>query len=106
MVCIGDLTNINPQRIDCTQYQDQINKLSDAIADKKHEKDLTFYEMHQTMSKFAKYHVHLCTGNAFVKIARQQYKTEAIGVSVRQPFSMLASELMQEIAPMILLKSE
>ena len=43
VVCIGHLTNINPQRIDRTQYQDQINKLLDAIADKKHEKDLTFY---------------------------------------------------------------
>eukprot|EP00957_Ditylum_brightwellii_P095671 7289284-Ditylum_brightwellii.AAC.1 len=71
VVCIGRLTNINPHRIDRTQYQDQINKLLDAIAKKKHEKDPTFYEMHQTMSEFAKYHVHLCTGNAFVKIAQQ-----------------------------------
>eukprot|EP00957_Ditylum_brightwellii_P067688 5137800-Ditylum_brightwellii.AAC.1 len=62
--------------------------------------------MHQTTSEYAKYHVHLRTGNVFVKIARQRYKTEAIGVFVRQPFSMLASELMQEIAPMISLKSE
>eukprot|EP00957_Ditylum_brightwellii_P102112 7783660-Ditylum_brightwellii.AAC.1 len=62
--------------------------------------------MHQMTSEFAKYHVHLCTGNAFVKIARQRYETEAIGVFVRQPFSILASELMQEIAPMILLKSK
>ena len=62
--------------------------------------------MHQTTSKYAKYHVHLHTGSAFVKIAQQRYKTEAIGVFVRQPFLMLASELMQEIAPMILFKSE
>ena len=34
VVCIGHLTNINPQRIDRTQYQDQINELLDAIADK------------------------------------------------------------------------
>eukprot|EP00957_Ditylum_brightwellii_P201360 15325282-Ditylum_brightwellii.AAC.1 len=69
VVCIGHLTNINPQRIDRTEYQDQINKLLDAIADKKHEKDLTFYKMHQTTSKFTRYHVHLRTGSAFVKIA-------------------------------------
>eukprot|EP00957_Ditylum_brightwellii_P028843 2179342-Ditylum_brightwellii.AAC.1 len=92
--------------MDHTQYQDQINKLLDAIADEKHEKDLTFYEMHQTISKFARYHVHLCTGSAFVKIAQHRYETEAIGVFVRQLFSMLALELMQEIASMILLKRE
>eukprot|EP00957_Ditylum_brightwellii_P135993 10370784-Ditylum_brightwellii.AAC.1 len=90
VVCIDHLTNINPQRIDCTQYQDQINGLLDAITDKKHEKDPTFYEMHQTTSKYAKYHVHLRTGSPFIKIAQQRYKTEAIGVFVRQPFSMLA----------------
>eukprot|EP00957_Ditylum_brightwellii_P090763 6911931-Ditylum_brightwellii.AAC.1 len=56
VVCIGHLTNINPQRVDHTQYQDQINELLDAIADEKHEKDLTFYKMHQMMSKFARYH--------------------------------------------------
>eukprot|EP00957_Ditylum_brightwellii_P064474 4893032-Ditylum_brightwellii.AAC.1 len=65
VVCIGHLTNINPQRIDCIQYQDQINELLDAIADEKHAKDPTFYEMHQMTSEFAKYHVHLRTGNAF-----------------------------------------
>ena len=43
MVCIGHLTNIDPQRIDRTQYQDQINELLDAIADKKNKKDPTFY---------------------------------------------------------------
>eukprot|EP00957_Ditylum_brightwellii_P003850 292339-Ditylum_brightwellii.AAC.1 len=64
-VCIGHLTNINPQRIDCTQYQDQINKILDAIVDEKREKDLTFYKMNQTMSEYAKYHVHLRTGSAF-----------------------------------------
>eukprot|EP00957_Ditylum_brightwellii_P031178 2362629-Ditylum_brightwellii.AAC.1 len=74
--------------------------------DEKHEKDPMFYKMHQTMSEYAKYHVHLHTGSAFVKITQQRYKTEVIGVFVRQLFSMLASELMQEIAPMILLKSE
>eukprot|EP00957_Ditylum_brightwellii_P005845 444687-Ditylum_brightwellii.AAC.1 len=62
--------------------------------------------MHQMTSKFTKYHVHLRTGNTFVKIAQQRYKTEAVGVLVRQPFSMLASELIQEIAPMISLKSK
>eukprot|EP00957_Ditylum_brightwellii_P201427 15325576-Ditylum_brightwellii.AAC.1 len=62
--------------------------------------------MHQTTNKYAKYHVHLCTGSAFVKVSRQRYKTEAIGVFVRQPFLMLALESMQEIAPMVLLKSE
>eukprot|EP00957_Ditylum_brightwellii_P138384 10547758-Ditylum_brightwellii.AAC.1 len=92
VVCIGYLTNINPQRIDFTQYQDQINELLDAIADRKHEKDLMFYEMHQTMSEYAKYHVHLRTGSAFVKIAQQRYRTEAIRGFVRQPFSMLALE--------------
>jgi hypothetical protein len=106
MVCIGHLTNINPQRIDCTQYQDQINKLLDAIAEEKHEKDPTFYKMHQTTSEYANYHVHLCTGSAFVKVAIQRYTREAIRVFVRQPFLMLAPELMQEIAPMILLKSK
>eukprot|EP00957_Ditylum_brightwellii_P167400 12744263-Ditylum_brightwellii.AAC.1 len=78
VVCIDHPTNINPQRIDGMQYQDQINKLLDAIADKKHDKDPTFYEMHHTTSEYAEYHVHLCTGTAFVKIARQKYKTEAI----------------------------
>ena len=106
VVCIGHLMNINPQRINCTQYQDQINKLLDAIADKKHEKDLTFYKMHQTTSEYAKYHVHPYTGSAFVMVARQKYKTEAIGVLARQPLLMLAIELMQEIAPIILIKSE
>eukprot|EP00957_Ditylum_brightwellii_P179510 13675500-Ditylum_brightwellii.AAC.1 len=56
VVCLGHLTNINPQRIDRTQYQDQINELLDAIADKKHEKDPTFYRMHQTTSEFARDH--------------------------------------------------
>eukprot|EP00957_Ditylum_brightwellii_P179055 13639595-Ditylum_brightwellii.AAC.1 len=65
--------------MDCTQYQDQINKLLDAIADKNHKKDPTFYKMHQTKSEFARYHVHLCPGSAFIKIARQRYETEAIG---------------------------
>eukprot|EP00957_Ditylum_brightwellii_P029301 2214814-Ditylum_brightwellii.AAC.1 len=106
LVCIGHLTNINPKRIDRSQYQDQINELLDAIADEKRKKDPMFYKMHQTMNKFAKYHVHLCTGNTFVKIVQQRYETEAIGVFVRQPFSMLVSELMQEIAPMISLKSK
>eukprot|EP00957_Ditylum_brightwellii_P121328 9252603-Ditylum_brightwellii.AAC.1 len=50
VVSIGHLTNINPQRIDRTQYQDQIDKLLDVIANEKHKKDLTFYKMHQTMS--------------------------------------------------------
>eukprot|EP00957_Ditylum_brightwellii_P195369 14885368-Ditylum_brightwellii.AAC.1 len=78
VVCIGHLTTINHQRIDCTQYQDQINELLDAIADKKHEKDLTFYEMHHTTSKYAKHHIHLRTSSAFVKVAQQRYETEAI----------------------------
>ena len=69
VVSIGLLTNVNPQRIDCTQYQDQINKLLDAIADKKHKKDPTFYKMHQATSKFARYHAHLHTSSAFIKIA-------------------------------------
>eukprot|EP00957_Ditylum_brightwellii_P130712 9971634-Ditylum_brightwellii.AAC.1 len=56
VVCIGHLTNINLQRIDRTQYQDQINELLDAITDEKHKKDPTFYKMHQTTSKFARYH--------------------------------------------------
>eukprot|EP00957_Ditylum_brightwellii_P119826 9142696-Ditylum_brightwellii.AAC.1 len=80
VVCIVHLTNINPQHIDRTQYQDQINKLLDEIADEKHNKDPTFHEMHHTTSEYAKYHVHLCTDTAFVKIARQKYETEAIGV--------------------------
>eukprot|EP00957_Ditylum_brightwellii_P102654 7823518-Ditylum_brightwellii.AAC.1 len=79
VVCIGHLTNINPQRIDCMQYQDQINKLLAAVADDKHDKGPNFYQMHHMASKSAKYHVHLCTGTAFVKIARQKYETEAIG---------------------------
>ena len=62
--------------------------------------------MHHATSKYAKHHIQLCTGTVFVKIARQKYKTEAIRVFVRQPFLMLASELMQEIAPLILLKSK
>eukprot|EP00957_Ditylum_brightwellii_P186462 14196668-Ditylum_brightwellii.AAC.1 len=62
--------------------------------------------MHHTTSEYAKYYVHLCTGNTFAKIARQRYETEASKVFVRQPFSMLASELTQEIAPMISLKSK
>eukprot|EP00957_Ditylum_brightwellii_P121317 9251746-Ditylum_brightwellii.AAC.1 len=62
--------------------------------------------MHHTTSEYAKYYVHLCTSTAFVKITRQKYKTEAIRVFLRQPFLLLASELMQEIAPMISLKSE
>eukprot|EP00957_Ditylum_brightwellii_P010378 784692-Ditylum_brightwellii.AAC.1 len=44
------------QWLQLNKYQDQINELLDAIADKKHVKDPTFYEMHQTTSKFAKYH--------------------------------------------------
>eukprot|EP00957_Ditylum_brightwellii_P002495 190899-Ditylum_brightwellii.AAC.1 len=55
-VCIGHLTNINPQGNNRTQCQDQINKLLDAIADEKHEKDMMFYKMHQTTSEYAKYH--------------------------------------------------
>eukprot|EP00957_Ditylum_brightwellii_P195611 14905050-Ditylum_brightwellii.AAC.1 len=78
VVCIGHLLIINPLHIDCTQYQDQINELLDAIADKKHKKDLTFYKRHQTTSEYAKYHVHLCTDSTFVKIVQQRYKTEAI----------------------------
>eukprot|EP00957_Ditylum_brightwellii_P002092 160861-Ditylum_brightwellii.AAC.1 len=106
VICIGYLTNINPQQIDRSQYQDQINKLLDAVAEEKHEEDLKFYEIHQTTRKFMKYHIYLHTGKAYVKIAKQKYETEAIGVFVRQPFSLLAMELMQEIAPMIFLKSE
>eukprot|EP00957_Ditylum_brightwellii_P138567 10562087-Ditylum_brightwellii.AAC.1 len=45
-------------------------------------------------------------GTAFVKVVRQKYEMEEIGVFVRQPFLLLASELMQEIAPMISLKSK
>eukprot|EP00957_Ditylum_brightwellii_P139901 10660956-Ditylum_brightwellii.AAC.1 len=62
--------------------------------------------MHQTTSKFAKYHVHLCAGTVFVKVARQKYEMEAIRVFVRQPCLLLALELMQEIVPMISLKSK
>eukprot|EP00957_Ditylum_brightwellii_P172178 13107392-Ditylum_brightwellii.AAC.1 len=97
---------MNLQRIDHSQYQDQINELLDAIADKKFEQDPKFYKMHQATREFAKYHIHLCTGKVYVKVDKQQYETEAIGVFVRQPFSLLATELMQEIDPMILLKSK
>eukprot|EP00957_Ditylum_brightwellii_P040836 3090976-Ditylum_brightwellii.AAC.1 len=54
--------------------------------------------MHQTTRDFAKYHIHLHTGKAYVKVNKQQYETETIGVFVRQPFLLLAMELMQEIA--------
>eukprot|EP00957_Ditylum_brightwellii_P090648 6903800-Ditylum_brightwellii.AAC.1 len=73
------LTNINLQQIDCSQYQDQINKLLDAVAEEKHEHDPKFYEMHQTTSEFTKYHIHLYTDKAYMKVAKQKYETEAIG---------------------------
>eukprot|EP00957_Ditylum_brightwellii_P173514 13210640-Ditylum_brightwellii.AAC.1 len=62
--------------------------------------------MHQMTREFAKYHIHLRTGKAYVKVVKQQYKTEAIGVLVRQPFLLIAMELMQEIALMISLKNK
>ena len=53
--------------------------------------------MHQTTSKFAKYHVHLS------KTEIQNRSNQSV---CEATFSLLASELMQEIAPMISLKSE
>eukprot|EP00957_Ditylum_brightwellii_P089492 6814689-Ditylum_brightwellii.AAC.1 len=105
VVYIGYPTNINPQQIDWSQYQDQINKLIDAVADEKHENNPKLYEMNQTTSKVAKNHVHLYTDTAFVKVAKQKYETEAIRVFVRQPFFLLVLEWMLEIVPMISPKS-
>eukprot|EP00957_Ditylum_brightwellii_P105686 8059318-Ditylum_brightwellii.AAC.1 len=87
-------------------YQDQINKLLDAVAEENHEQDPKICEMHQTTSEFAKYHIHLQMGKVYMKVEKQKYKTKAIRVFVRQPFSLIVTELMQEIAPMISLKSE
>eukprot|EP00957_Ditylum_brightwellii_P012211 922698-Ditylum_brightwellii.AAC.1 len=62
--------------------------------------------MHQTTREFAKYHIHLHTDKAYAKVDKQRYEMEAIGVFVRQPFLLLAMELMQEITLMISLKSK
>eukprot|EP00957_Ditylum_brightwellii_P014216 1071022-Ditylum_brightwellii.AAC.1 len=93
-------------RINRAQYQDQINDLLDVVADKKFNQDPKFYKKHNTMKEFAKYQIHLCTGKTFVKIDKKQYKTDAIGVYARQPFSLLSNKIIQEIAPMISLKSK
>eukprot|EP00957_Ditylum_brightwellii_P079805 6069339-Ditylum_brightwellii.AAC.1 len=105
-VCIGHLTHLNPIRIDCAQYQDDINELMEALADEKEQKNSKFYGKHNTTKEFAKFQIHLRTGKAYVKENNQRYETNMIGVYDHQQFATLSLELLHKTALMIATKSE
>eukprot|EP00957_Ditylum_brightwellii_P148619 11315085-Ditylum_brightwellii.AAC.1 len=53
-VCIGCLTHLNLICIGRAQYQDDINELMKALADKKELKDDKFYSKHNITKELAK----------------------------------------------------
>eukprot|EP00957_Ditylum_brightwellii_P070901 5388188-Ditylum_brightwellii.AAC.1 len=105
-VCIGHLTHLNPLCINLAQYQDDINELMEALADKKELKDDKFYGKHNTTKEFAKFQIHLRTEKSYVKENNQHYEADAIGVYVHQQFAMLSLELLHKTALMTATKSE
>eukprot|EP00957_Ditylum_brightwellii_P111994 8540709-Ditylum_brightwellii.AAC.1 len=97
-VCIGHLTHLNPIWFDGAQYQDDINELMEALADKEEQKDSKFYGKHNTTKEFAKFQIHLRTGKDYVKENNQQYEY------VCQQFAMLSLELLHKTALIIATK--
>eukprot|EP00957_Ditylum_brightwellii_P175160 13335487-Ditylum_brightwellii.AAC.1 len=78
----------------------------EVLADEKEQKDAKLYGKHNTTKEFAKFQTHLRTGKAYVKENNQRYKTEMIGIYVRQQFAMLSLELLHKTALMIATKGK
>eukprot|EP00957_Ditylum_brightwellii_P018511 1392240-Ditylum_brightwellii.AAC.1 len=95
-MCIGHHTHLNLIWIDRVQYQDNINELMEALADKQEQKDSKLYGKHNTPKEFAKCQIHLRTRKAYIKENNQQYETNAIGIYVCQQFAMLSLELLHK----------
>eukprot|EP00957_Ditylum_brightwellii_P182883 13930303-Ditylum_brightwellii.AAC.1 len=62
--CLGHPTHMNRIRID---HAHDINKLMEALADEKEQKDSKFLRKSNTTKEFAKFQIHLRTGKAYVK---------------------------------------
>eukprot|EP00957_Ditylum_brightwellii_P165552 12603492-Ditylum_brightwellii.AAC.1 len=61
-VCIGHIMNINPFRIDCTQYQESINLLMEGSAQEKVVANKKYFEWFDMTADFAKYYIQRWLG--------------------------------------------